>query len=223
MWVHEAPMTRDEIERKLASARKRREEAGERLDRTNQRLVELDEERNATIGEAKLAERALADFDQVIADSQEALTHLEREEARAAVADAAQRRDRVIHAAARALKNAVEQLQQVDAHRAAVVDANARLSSLEPANGSKRSIAPEEADILNEPWQQMVAAVKNRLEEELEIDIVEAAARSHAPQAVTALPLHLRELATQRRREIQRANLNRATDAGQRTGRQSNM
>jgi chromosome segregation ATPase len=210
-------MAREEIERRLALAQKRREEAGDRLDRTKERLIELDQERNAILGEAELAERALADFDHVIEESREALTRLELEEARAAVAEAVQRRDRAIHAAATALEDAVEQLQQVDAHRAAVVEAGARLSSLEPSNGARRSFPPEEQDILNEPWERMVAAVKSRVENELATDIVEAAARSHSTSAISALPVHLRELAMQRRREIQRAKLDRLTDAGQRT------
>ena len=54
-----------------------------------------------------------------------------------------------------------------------------------------------------------VPGFQGELDEKLESDIVEAAARSHLPSAINALPQHLRILAQQRRNELQREQLHR--------------
>jgi hypothetical protein len=55
----------------------------------------------------------------------------------------------------------------------------------------------------------MVSAVKSQLDEKLETDLVDAAARSYTGQAINALPEHLRSLATLRRKELQRRSIRR--------------
>jgi chromosome segregation ATPase len=199
-------VVREEIERRLAAAETALEEAAARLDRTQKRLSDIDQERATIVGETEIARRALSDLEAEIARSREALSAAEVEEARAAVTEAAQRRDHVVHDAAAALSTAVDRLEQIERCRAAVVEAEKRLRRLGAPSGGA-PVAPTEPDVLDEPWQRIVSVVKAKLNENLEIDIVDAAARSNAPSAIDALPEHLRVLAAQRRRELQRASL----------------
>ena len=57
------------------------------------------------------------------------------------------------------------------------------------------------------PDGRTMLVVKTELDEQLESDIVDAAARSNLLSAINALPQHLRILATQRRREMQREQM----------------
>jgi chromosome segregation ATPase len=199
-------VVREKIEQRLAAAEIALEEAAARLERTQKRLREIDQERATIVGETDIARRAVSDLEAEIAKSREALAAAEVEEARAAVTEAVQRRNEVINDAAAALNTAVDLLEQLRVCRADVVDAQKRLTRLDPANAN-RTAAPAEPGVVDEPWQRIVSAVKAQLDEDLEIDIVDAAARSNAPSAIDALPEHLRVLAVQRRRELQRASL----------------
>ncbi|HZG34333.1 MAG TPA: hypothetical protein VEY87_00655 [Gaiellaceae bacterium] len=200
-------MRREELERRLAAAEASAEEASARLERTQKRLGEIDDERATILGETEIARRALADLGDEIARSRDALAAFEVEEARVALTEAIRRRDQVLIDAAAALNTAVDLLQEIDARRAAVTEAREQLGQVEPRSRGDR--APEEPDVLHEPWQRMVATVKAQLDEALEIDIVEAAARSNAPSALNSLPQHLRVLASERRRQLQRQALDR--------------
>lgn len=184
-------------------------QAAERLETTEKRLGELDQEREAVLGESELARRALAQLDESIAAMREELAALELEEARKALADAAAQRDATIEKTAAALDTAVALLEEVDVRRKAVAEATERVAALAPRTPRGRVVAPEEPDTLHEPWQRLVTVVKDQLDEELETEAVEAAARSNAPYAINALPEHLRAVAMERRRQLQRAALDR--------------
>jgi hypothetical protein len=200
---------RDESEREPAPAEESLQSAAASLDPMKQRLIELERHRTTALGEAETPRRAPADVDEEIGQAPETIAGLELEKARAALAEAVQRRDQVIRVAAAALDSAVDHLAQIEAQRAAVVEAEKRLTALQPPDAWESAVAPEEPDILTEPWQRMVAAVKTQLDEELDEDIIEAAARSYTTYAINVLPPHLQELAMQRRRELQRADLER--------------
>ena len=202
-------MSREDVERRIRVAEATLQQASERLDTTEKRLGELDEEREAVLGESEIARRALTDLEQAIADLREEMASLELEEARQALADAVAERDATIEQTAAALDTAVALLEQIDRRRQAVREAGERIATLDPRTPGRRSVAPEEPDTLHEPWQRLVTLVKEQLDEELETEIVEAAARSNAPYAINALPEHLRAVAMERRRKLQRAALDR--------------
>jgi hypothetical protein len=203
-------MSREDIEGKLRLAEETLQQAAARLQGTEERLESLEEERAAALGEAEIARRTLSDIDQVIADLRTELNALEVEEARQALSEAMQVRDRVIAETAAALEAAVRLLEEVETRRAAFAEAHERVLSLSPSGQRGRAPAPEEPDILHEPWLRLVAVVKDRLDVEFESETVDAAARSNAqPYAINALPEHLRAVAMERRRKLQKAGIDR--------------
>ena len=206
------PMSREELEQKLRVAEETVQKAAARLETTEQRLGELEQERTAVLGESEIARRALSQLDATIADLRDELTALELEEARQALADAVAARDGVIEEAAATLDAAVALLEEVEVRRAAVEAARKRVLVLDPSGPSGRAGAHDEPDTLHEPWQRMVAAVKDQLDEELETEVVDAAARSNAPYAINALPEHLRAVALERRRQLHRQALDRVQE-----------
>jgi len=209
-------MSRDDIERRMRVAESTLQQAAERLETTEKRLGEIDQEREAVLGESEIARRALTDLDQAIADLREELAAVELEEARQALAEAVVERDATIEQTAAALETAVAMIEQVDRRRQAVAEANERVAALDPGTPKRRAVAPEEPDTLHEPWQRLVTVVKEQLDEELETEVVDAAARSNAPYAINALPEHLRAVAMERRRRLQRAALDRLQDTRRR-------
>jgi chromosome segregation ATPase len=209
-------MSRDDVERRMRAAEATLQQAAERLETTEKRLGELDQEREAVLGESEIARRALTDLEQAIADLREELASLELEEARQGLADAVAERDATIEQTAAALGTAVALLDQVDLRRQAVTEASERVAALDPRTPKGRVVAPEEPDTLHEPWQRLVTVVKEQLDEELETEIIDAAARSNAPYAINALPEHLRAVAMERRRKLQRSALDRLQETQRR-------
>jgi chromosome segregation ATPase len=202
-------MSRDDVERRMRVADATLQQAAERLETTEKRLGELDQEREAVVGESETARRALTELEQAIADLREELASVELEEARQALADSVAERDATIEQTAAALDTAVVLLEQIDRLRRAVTEASERVAALDSQTPRGRAVAPEEPDTLHDPWQRLVTVVKDQLDEELETDIIDAAARSNAPYAINALPEHLRAVAMERRRKMQRAALDR--------------
>ena len=192
-------MNRKEIQRKIELAETNRREAAARVEATRKRLEDLEEQRAEVLGESELARRALTDFERLSEQSRQELATIDLEAA-------TQERDRIVTEAAAALEAAVTLLGEIGARRSAVVEAHQRLAALNP---EARSPVPEEPNILDGPWQRMVSAVKSQLDEKLEADLVDAAARSYTGQAINALPEHLRTLATLRRKELQRRSIRR--------------
>jgi chromosome segregation ATPase len=209
-------MSRDDIERRMRVAEATLQQAAERLETTEKRLGELDQEREAAVGESEIARRALTELEQAIADLREELVAVELEEARQALADAVAERDATIEQTAAALDTAVALLEQIDRRRRAVTEASERAAALDPRSPGGRIVTPEEPDTLHEPWQRLVTLVKDQLDEELESEIIDAAARSNAPYAINALPEHLRAVAMERRRKMQRAALDRLQETQRR-------
>jgi chromosome segregation ATPase len=209
-------MSREDVERRMRVAETTLQQAAERLETNEKRLGELDQEREAVLGESELSRRALTELEQALADLREELALVELEEARQALAEAVTERDTTIGQTAAALETALALLEEVDRRRQAVTEASERLAALDPRTPKARPVAPEEPDTLHEPWQRLVTAVKDQVDEELETEIIDAAARSNAPYAINALPEHLRAVAMERRRKMQRAALDRLQETQRR-------
>ena len=199
-------MKRDEVERSLEFAEASLRQAAERLQGAEQRLKEIEDQRTQILGESELVRRSIAELEGLVEKQRAELAAVELEELRGKLAVAVQARDQIIEEAADTLASAAMLLGEIDRYRAAVKDAHDQLKSLDPTAGRA---APDEPDVLHEPWQRMVSLVRTELDAELESDIVEAAARSDLPHAINSLPQHLRILATERRRAIQRERMDR--------------
>jgi hypothetical protein len=197
-------MTQEEAVQKLDLAETKFREAVARHEQTQQQLLELEERRESVLGKSEQARRAMADYGRLIEQSRKKLAALKVEEARVALAEAIQLRDAILAKTAVTLNSAVSLLEMADAKRGAVAEAHQRLTSLDHTVGRA---APEEPDILHEPWQRMVAAVKPKIDQVLESDIADAAARSNLPGALDALPQHPRIHAAERRKQWHRERI----------------
>jgi len=158
-------MKREEVERKLELAETSLRQAAARLEATQQQLAEIEDQRAQILGESEIARRAMADFERLSEQSRNELAAIELEDARVALAEAVQARDQIVANAAAALDTAVGLLGEIDEHRNAVVQAHQRVRSLDQAAGQA---APEEPDVLHEPWERMASVVKTGLDEQLE-------------------------------------------------------
>jgi hypothetical protein len=201
-------VSREEIAQKLAAAERGRREAEERLRENTERLVEVEHERAAVLGDSALAERALADFDQHLARLAEELAAVEVEEARAAVDQALRRRNDTLDEAANAARQLIAALAAIDEARAEVAEAHRQLRVAD----RQAAPVPPEPSIFDEPWHELAPLVEAELGRRLESEAVEAVARSMNGRLIEDLPEHLRELARQRQQAL-RLSRKRLPDA----------
>jgi chromosome segregation ATPase len=124
---------------------------------------------------------------QAIADREKALAEKHDQLRRAQLEEALQRRE---EAAARLAEVISQVLVELEAHEAA----EQAVSTLEGHPARLR----EQPDGLAEPWERLKEAVRQRSDIEFADELVEAAARSRMPDAMDALPAHLREAALTR-------------------------
>ncbi len=192
-------MDRHEIEKKLAAAEARREEAARRLADNEERLAALEEERVSLLGSAEIARRGISDFEEHLERLNEKLAVLGIDEARADLTAAVEVRDHAVRQAADMLDASLNALQRLDQTRAALADAHARLHALDPG---ARDVLPPEPDTLDGKWTELAFVVREKLEGELEVDLIDAAAHSATLHAIDQLPEHLRELALKRRHDL---------------------
>ncbi len=193
-------------EDRIREATARLAEATTRLAQGEAQLAEVEEQRHTLAGEAVVNRRAIADFEKLLEESRRELAALHVREARQTLDKAVEARHLAVREAASALASIKTALQQLDERRAAVAQAEKELRAIDP----EASITiPLEPALLDAAWDAVIPLVRARLEERLEIDLVEAAAASQRANAIDELPQHLRELARQRRNQRMREALER--------------
>lgn len=140
----------------------------------------------------------LSEYDARIAEKQAELAAAKRDEAAEAYNETFRARE---EAAARVAQAATNALAELEAYDQATRTLQELIDTMRSAPGGGFA-APdlEEPEVLREPWESLVAAVKLRIDETFESELVEAAARSAMGKGIEDLPEHLRELAYLRRR-----------------------
>lgn len=206
-------MAQSEIEQKLRAAEDRIRNATARLTESTARLAKAEEEllaveerRDKLAGEAVISRRAIADFERVLEQSHEELSALHIDLMRQTFDKAVEARDLALREAASALEWIRKAFEELDARRAALERAERELRALDPESASS---IPPEPGLLDAAWEGVVPLLRDRLDDLLEQDLVEAASASLRPNAIEELPEHLRELARQRRSERIREGLQR--------------
>jgi predicted nucleic acid-binding Zn-ribbon protein len=141
---------------------------------------------------------SLSEYEARIADKQAELAEAKRSEAAEAYQETFRARE---EAAARAAQAATNLLAELEAYDQATRTLQELIDDLRRAPGEGFA-APdlEEPEVLREPWESLVAAVKLRINEMFESELVETAASSVMGKAIEDLPEHLQELAQSRRR-----------------------
>jgi hypothetical protein len=206
-------MAQSEIEQKLRAAEDRIRNATARLTESTARLAKAEEEllaveerRDKLAGEAVISRRAIADFERVLEQSHQELSALHIDLVRQTFDKAVEARDLALREAASALEWIRKAFEELDSRRAALERAERELRALDPESASS---IPPEPGLLEAAWEGVLPLLRERLDDLLEHDLVEAASASLRPNAIEELPEHLRELARQRRSERIREGLQR--------------
>lgn len=148
----------------------------------------------------------LTGYEARLAEKQAELAQAKRDEAAKAYEETVRARE---EAAARMAQAANNVLFELDAYDQATRALQELIDDMRgaPGNGFVAPDLKEEPEVLWEPWENLVAAVKLRINEKFENELVEAAASSVMGKAIEDLPEHLQELAHARRRERIKGNL----------------
>jgi chromosome segregation ATPase len=188
-----------DIELQLEALRRDLDEARARADQHQGTLSELDERRAETADRLELSLRQVEEFR---AELERKEIELEEARERAAIAEieeAAGHRDEAARKVAAAITTVIEGLDELDGLR----DELERLRSTHESAGIFVGVEAEPGE-LGEAIERLVTVVRGLLDETLEDELLEAAARSSRPRAIEELPVHLQEAARARRRRLAR-------------------
>ena len=209
-------MAQSEIEQKVRAAEDqirnataRLAESTARLAKAEEELLAVDERREKLAGEAVISRRAIADFERLLEQSRQELSALHVDLARQTFDKAVEARDLTLREAASALEWIRKVFEELDSRRVALEQAGRELRALDP---EAAFFIPPKPDLLDAAWEGVIPILRERLDERLETDLVEAASASLRPNAIEELPEHLRELARQRRSERIREGLQRQSN-----------
>jgi chromosome segregation ATPase len=172
-----------QLEQKLTALRSRAEEE-------QSTFSELEEQVQEVSGKLVLTRQEVADLKELLADKRNEL-------AAAAYDDAVQTREGVATRLAEAISQVLAELDVYDRAQQAVTDLQGS------ADGREAQTEPE---LATESWERLVNAVQQRINEQYENELIEAASRSLEPGAIQALPVHLREAARERTRARRRSH-----------------
>ena len=190
-----------DLDAELTTLRADEAQRGSTLASLEGRAAEL----TARISEARTA---IAEREQRLEQAHAELADALREEAFRQAQDAM---DATAGTVADSIDRLLSALEAYEVARGAVTDARSQLPpSVQARLGAKDVPDPPMHDAVAEAWTRLVSAVGPNGDQELDDQLVEAAARSAMGHAIPALPAHLRELA-RRRRENYLSNLARST------------
>jgi chromosome segregation ATPase len=180
--------------------------------------------------EAALKERrdGLMEGRQAIADAQAHIeqkrTELERaiaREARESFEEVMRERDAAAASLADAIELLLERFAELDRSQDAARAAWPHAHAADAVDRISQTQMPRELEVpevMREPWERLCREIRDRIGEQFEDELVDAASRSPLGSAVDDLPVHLRELARQRRRALLRGGREPgSTEAEQRT------
>lgn len=198
--------TKDELLTKVAALEREAQEAAARLREAEERASALADELAETDGRAKLARRALADFEALIAEQREALAAVEEyERACEAVEAAARDRDEVAARVADAARGIVSDLDELATMQAAVESAHTELVHRFGQSAYElpqlRAEPQEFVDALAGLRQRLGEGLREEIQASLDEELLEVAARSQFANAINMLPPRLQEAGRRRWRE----------------------
>jgi chromosome segregation ATPase len=194
---------RDELERQAAALEGDLEAAAAEARSAAETLERLKQSQSETAGRLTLASRAEADLRQRLAEVRRAIRDAAREAAEQAFRQTVAVRDATANEAANAINRAIGSLENLDAAREAVQRAADEVIQAGTRNAPP---LPDEPGSFAEQWSRLEQLVREHVQWRLEEDLIEAAAGSTMGRAIDDLPVHLQQLARERRRAKQRAD-----------------
>jgi chromosome segregation ATPase len=154
-------------------------------------------------GRLTLTRRALADHEQRMREKRAQLDEAMADDAREVFAQVMQDRHEAAKSVAEAAELFLDRLAALDplreAARSAWATAKSRGKAVgKPLDEAVASDIDAEPEVMRESWDRLCQEVRDRINEQFEDQLVEAAAHSPLGHAINDLPAHLRELARQR-------------------------
>jgi chromosome segregation ATPase len=186
-------MTSDAIKEQLEALSEKLAGLEREADEATSTSASLKQHLEEAEGRLALKRREINDYERAVAEKEAELREARREESAAHHQEAAGR-----------LAESISQvLVRIEEYEAAAED----LSRLD---GSRAASRPALPGVLQEPWEQLKETVQKLTDIQFADELVEAAAQSRMPDAVDALPAHLREAARARIQVRKRARRERA-------------
>ncbi len=153
-----------------------------------------------------LARRLLADQEKQIEEKRAELEQAMAEDARERFEEVMREREAAAASLADAAELLLERLAELDRSQDAALVAWATVQAVGAAGRrSDLQTPPEitaEPEVMREPWDRLCYEIRDRIDERFEDELVDAASRSPLGSAINDLPLHLRDIARQRRHAI---------------------
>jgi chromosome segregation ATPase len=153
-----------------------------------------------------LARRLLASQEKQIEQKRAELEEAMAADARERFEEVMREREAMAASLAEAAELLLERLVALDRSQDAVRDAWAPAQAAGAAGRrSDLETPPEitaEPEVMRESWDRLCHEIRNRMNEQFEDELVDAASRSPLGSAINDLPLHLRDIARQRRHAI---------------------
>lgn len=151
--------------------------------------------------------RALADHERRIREKRAELDEAMADHARQVFEQVMQDRHEAARSLAEAAELLLDRLAALDrlreAARSAWATAESRGKAVgKPLDEAAASDIEGEPEVMRESWDRLCQEVRQRINEQFEDELVEAAARSPMGHAVPDLPAHLQELARQRQHAL---------------------
>ena len=202
--------TKDELLAKVAALEREAQQAAARLREAEERAAALADELAETDGRAKLARRAVDDFEALIAEQREALAAVEEyERACVAVETAARGRDEAAGRVAAAATAVLEHLDELATMRTAVESAHAELVQRFGQSAHELPPLPKEPPEFVDAWgalrerlgEGLREELRGEIEANLDEELLDAAAKSQFANAINMLPPRLQEAGRRRWRE----------------------
>ena len=203
MRRREPPITSDaeQLRATLAALEQELERAHTRLREGHEAIADLERRKAEAAGSVAVAERAINELEQRFVEQREELARFERvDEARRQLAVRIGERDAVASQLAETVAQLLTELDALAGTRETVTSAQDTIRSL--AGRSAEVDVPPEPKALHDNWERLLERIRSDLGTELENELVEAAARSPFGGAINDLPVHLRALASDRRRAL---------------------
>jgi hypothetical protein len=161
-------------------------------------LTELEKRQQEALTKANVARQAGREYEQRLGELLTTLEKARLEAATAAFDDALAGRNEVARNAVETIGQALTSLEQLDEGRIQLTAMQDELAT----RGVKVTIGDDPKELVA-AWQAIVARVRRTIQEKLEDEMVDAAVYSSLTRAIDELPVHLQELARQRRKRAQ--------------------
>lgn len=199
------PLDLEQLEREVNTLQEALQSTRRQESEVEAVLTDLEKRQQEALTKANLARQAGRQYEERLSELLSTLEKARLEAATSAFDDAVAERDELARFAVEAIGKTLIGIEQLDESRARLAAMQDDLAT----RGVKVTIGDDPQEFL-EAWETLVTRVRETLQERLEDEMVEAAVYSSLSRAIEELPVHLQELARQRRKRAQQQAAARA-------------